>query len=98
MQSLYILRMFGRSQSPRVPEALLADECLEGAGFDGPFDVIFGHADGFGVMDGVAKAQIRFRVTAAHFGGNDNCAGELAPGLTTFIVNESLFVLNPGPM
>ena len=38
---------------------------LAGAALDGPLDVLLGHADGLGVIDGVAEAEVGVGVAAA---------------------------------
>ena len=71
---------------------------LAGAFFDGPFDVVFGHADRFGVVDRVAQSQVGIRVAAARFGSYDDRARELAPDLAAFVINQGFFVLDARPV
>ena len=40
--------------------------------FDGPFDVVFGHADGFGVSDGGSQPDVTAGIRAALLSGDDD--------------------------
>ena len=63
---------------------------LAGAALDGPLDVVLGHADGLGVVDGVAEPQVRVGVAAAVLGGDDDRLGQLAPQLAALGVDQAL--------
>ena len=71
---------------------------LAGAALDGPLDVVLGHTDGLGVVDGVAEAQVGVRVAAAVLGRDDDRLGQPAPELAALGVNQGLLVFNARPM
>src|SRR5690606_2859769 len=47
---------------------------------DGAVDVLVGHVDGLGRVDGRAKTRVAVRVTAAGLGGDGDLADDLGPG------------------
>src|SRR5262249_2524486 len=63
------------------------------AGFDGPLDVVLGHADGPRLIDGVAQLEVHGRIAAAVAGGNDDGPAQLAPQLAALGVDGPLLVL-----
>ena len=69
-----------------------------GAAFDGPLDVLLGHADGLGVVDGVAEAEVLVGVAAAVFGRHDDGLRQLAPQLAAFGVDERFLVFDTRPV
>ena len=69
-----------------------------GAAFDRPLDVLLGHADGLGVVDGVAEPQVGVGIAAAVLGRDDDRLGQLAPELAALGVDQRLLVFNARPM
>src|SRR5439155_21314191 len=68
------------------------------AAFDGPLDVVLGHADGAGLVDGVAELEVHFRVAAAVPGRDDNRPAQLAEQLTPLGVYGPFLVLDRCPV
>ena len=71
---------------------------LARAAFDRPGDVVLGHADGLGGVDGGTEAEVEVGVPAARLGRDDDRLGHLAPHLAAFGVDQGLFVLDTRPM
>ena len=71
---------------------------LTRAFLDGPGDVVLGHADFFGVVDGVAQPQVGAGVATAHFGRDDDRLGTLAPDFAATVVDEGFFVFDTRPV
>src|SRR5207249_7873545 len=69
-----------------------------GAALDGPLDVVLGHADGAGLVDGVAELEVHFRVAAAVPGRDDDRPAQLAELLAPLGVNGPFLVLDRCPV
>ncbi len=69
-----------------------------GAAFDGPLDVLLGHAHGLGVVDGVAEPQVGVGVAAAVLGRDDDRLGQFAPEFAALGVDQRFLVFNARPM
>ena len=65
---------------------------------DGAVDVVLGHGDGPGAVDGGAQAGVHRRVTAAVAGRDGDFMSTLAEDLATFGVFLGLDVLDLGPL
>ena len=71
---------------------------LAGAALDGPFDVVLGHADFAGLVNGIAKLEVGFRVAAAVPRGDDDRPAELAEELAALGVDGAFLVLDGCPV
>ena len=72
---------------------------LAGAVLDRPGDVLLGHADRLGGVDGGAEAEVHVRIAAAaHLRGDDDPLGEPAPELAALGVDQGLFVFDASPV
>ena len=71
---------------------------LAGARLDRAVDIVVGHADGLGGVDGIAEAEIHVRIAAAHLRRDDDRLGQLAPQLAALVVDEGLLAGDVRPM
>src|SRR5439155_9025279 len=70
---------------------------LAGAALDGPFDVVLGHADFAGLVNGIAKLEVGFGVAAAVPRGDDDRPAQLAEELAALGVDGAFLVLDGCP-
>ena len=69
-----------------------------GAFFDGAVDVVLGHGDGLGIVDGGAKASICGRITATGAGSEGDLMGAFAEYSAFDGIDSSLDMLDLGPL
>src|SRR5436189_2654693 len=70
---------------------------LARAALDGSLDVVLGHADGFGVVDRKAEANVGVWIAAAHLGRDDDRLRQLRPKLAALGIDGRFAVLDVRP-
>src|SRR5262249_50411375 len=71
---------------------------VAGAALDGAFDVVLGHGDFAGLVDGIAELEVHGGIAAAVPRRDDDRPAQLAPQLAALGVDGSLFMLDRRPM